>query len=240
MKKTSIVVLILVLLIVPMLSLHSCEKEEVITTVGVVEYVKSGNIHSIYLRPLDHDKNSIWIPINVSEDTETISTFNKDLSKMPELSVGSIIEVTYKISEPNDKLLFGYNAISVKSSSKTAMTDSQETPLRLTEGYHYTNDALGGTNSGTVVHVARIETPASGYLIYLEDALVANGKLAVYFIDDEAAQHDKRTVFLDNEIKNKIQKFETGYKITVVGSTQQPFGAIDIESVLYVSMYNSY
>lgn len=239
MKKINSIVLALVLLILSIMSLCSCEKKELITTVGVVEYVKSRENHYVYLRPFEQGDNGVWIPIIVNKKTETTSTFNTDLKNMPELAIGSVVEVVYNVAAPKDLPSFGYEAVSMHSVDKPEMSGKQKSPLHLAEGYSHPDGEIGPVDFGTVVHVSKIETPINGYLIYLEDAKYDDGqRLTMYFLDGEVIERDSSITFKSEEIKGLIESFETGYKIAVFGMKQYPFENLNAKSVLYVDVYD--
>ena len=257
MRKIISILLILALLFISMFSLGSCEKKEIMTTVGVIEYVKTYWYHCVYIRPMDQDDNGIWIPIKVTKKTKTDSPFNIDTSSMPELAVGSVVEVVYDATLPKTEIwvqikniiynrkttdipLDSYNAISVKLASSTEKVEKQKTPLKLTEGYEYAPEANeGDCDKGTVVHVAKIDDPISGYLIYLDDnTFDYNCVLTVYFIDSEAFEDENSRMFMTEEIKRRIESFEIGYKIKVWQSATSPFKQVGIHSAQSVDIYD--
>ena len=230
MKKVSSIILVMVLLILPIMSFSSCEKEEIITTVGTIEYVKSKNdSRYIYIRPLEQSENALWIPIRVSASIG-------EESGGAELSVGSVVKVVYNITKDENMPMFAYNAVSIGSADVALENKS---PLRLTKGYNYANIANEGTRDfGEIVHVAKIDSPINGYLIYLDNTRVHNDGLTVYFIDGGAIEHNANAVFPNTEIRGRIESFETGYKIAVYGLDQYPFSNLTVQSVGYVTMYN--
>ena len=243
MKKVSSIILVMVLLILPIMSFSSCEKEELMTIVGEIKYVKTCNEHCLYIKPIDQSDDGIWIPIIVSRETQTKSSFSTNLSDMPELAVGTIVEVIYNASLPkaNDAYVHKFNAKSLKVVDDAYTAEKQSLPFKLTNGYEYTmHKTVGKRDFGMVLHVARITEPANGYIIYLEDNRMDNNQvLTMYWLDEDALYRtDSERISITDELRDRITSGETGYVIAICGLEHYPFDSIDIQSVLGVSYYD--
>ena len=241
MKKTSILVLILVLLLVPMLSLYSCDESKYQrTVVGEVEFVCSGfDYHSVYVKPIDQENLGIWIPLKVSEKTQTVSKFSIEPEEMPELAVGTVVEVKYSIKAPrkNEGLLSEYEAISVKMFDNSFVVENQYVPFKLTDGYEHSWIANTGTrDKGTVAYVAKLDAPISGYIIYLTDRFVKDS-MKMYWLDEEALGRDGG-ISIPAELQEMIEAGQTGYEVAIYGLKSYPFENLDMESVLSVDFYD--
>lgn len=243
MKKNIALIICCVLTILPILSLVSCENEELMTIVGEIKYVKTRNEHCLYIKPIDQSDDGIWVPIVVSKETQTKSSFSTNLSDMPELAVGTIVEVIYNAGLPkaDDAYIQKFFAKSLKPVDNAHTVEKQSLPFKLIDGYEYTIlKAVGRRDFGTIIHVAKIVEPAKGYIIYLED----NGKnnhtaLTMYWLDEDAMNNDDSSgISINDDLKEKIIAGETGYVIAIAGLKHYPFEKIDIQSVLGVSYYD--
>lgn len=243
MKKVSsiILVLIFVILLVPILSLYSCDESKYHhTVVGEVEFVCSWfDYHTVYVRPMDQEDHGIWIPLKVSGETHTVSEFSIDLKEMPELAVGTVVEVKYSIKSPREKdaLLSEYEAVSVKVFDNSFVVENQYVPFKLTDGYEYSWSANTGTrDKGTVAHIAKLDAPISGYIIYLKDRFV-NDSIKMYWLDEEALGRDGG-ISIPAELQEKIEAGQTGYEVAIYGLKSYPFEDFNMESVLSVDFYD--
>ena len=239
-KRISLL-LIFVILLVPMLSLYSCDESKYHhTVVGEVEFVCSGfDYHIVYVRPIDQEDHGIWIPLKVSGETQTISEFSIDLKEMPELAVGTAVEVKYSIKAPREKdaLLSEYEAVSVKVFDNSFVVENQYVPFKLTDGYEYSWSANTGTrDKGTVVHIAKLDAPISGYIIYLTGRFV-NDSIKMYWLDEEALGRDGG-ISIPAELQEKIEARQTGYEVAIHGLKSYPFEGFNMESVLSIDFYD--
>ena len=243
MKKVSSIILVMVLLILPILSFSSCEKEELMTIVGEIKYVKTLNEHCLYIKPIDQSDDGVWVPIIVSKETQTKSSFSKNLSDMPELAVGTIVEVVYNASLPkaDSAYIHKFNAKSLKIVDDAYTVEKQSLPFKLTDGYEYKmHKTVGRRDFGTVLHVAKITEPANGYIIYLEDNRMDNNQaLTMYWLDGNALYRtDSERISITDELRDRITSGKTGYVIAICGLEHYPFDSIDIQSILGVSYYD--
>ena len=224
MKKTNILVLILVLLLVPMLSLYSCDKEVVAKDgefYGTVAYVSAHKQSSdtprsfVYLAPLG-DESGIWVPFVVDG--------NADI-----LTVGNKLKITYSGTALDGTMRRdGFVAESVELTEATKVT-GQKNPLAISESYVFNRaESVLTQDFGTVVHVARIESGARGYFVYLSDADYNVGNLVCYWIDDNA--------IVPEDVASKLSSGESGYVLEVMGVANSPYESIDIDAAVSVSL----
>lgn len=241
MKKLLSLFTALVLLIISMLGLVSCNNTEKMTVVGEISYIKSLNSHCVYIRPLEQGSNGVWIPVEITENTSTPSDFSNVASDMPELAIGTIVEVVYNVSEEKNESAksSAYKAISLKVVSDADMHSKQDSPLKLSKGYEYTTDANDGNRDfGTVVHVAKLEAPISGYLIYLDNNRTSdNQTLTIYWVDEKLLKEDGLH-HIGDEVKALIESGATGYEIAVLGLSLYPFEKMNIQSITYIDFYD--
>lgn len=237
MKKTSVLVLILVLLLVPMLSLYSCNNNEgTATVIGEVAYVKdtadhplsSNNYYYVYVIP--YGEKDSWVLFNISRETSTESEFSLDITQMPELAIGNMVEIVYDTVPRKDELQkTSYHAVSIKK-HEGSVDKSYSIPLVLRENYDFkSNDGGVFEDYGKVVHITRVNQPIGGYLIYLEESDESAYTLGCFWVEDG------KTI-VTPEIMEKIKAGEVGYYIYVKTlSNTNPFTAND--AVALMSIY---
>ena len=236
MKKTSILVLILVLLLVPMLSLFSCDESRYYQTlVGEIAYVKTDAQHTVYIVPHGHEDGGLWIPMIVTSETETASEFNEDISKMAELAIGNTVEVVYSTkNSKNNHILVGDNKlISLKVIESAVGVEKQKIEFKLNTRYEYTHEAkIARKDWGTVVHVAKISEPTGGYFIYVDKNRYEDyDSLTIYWIDEDAMHEKNGGVLINEEMISLIESRASGYFVEITGYELYRFDDVSIQSV---------
>lgn len=241
MKKANVLTLIFVLLIMPVLSLSSCDNERYYrSVVGEVAYVKTFEHHCVYIRPLDQGQDGIWIPVKVSEKTDSVSEYNDNAANMPELAIGSIVEVVYSVKTPRgSNMLSEYEAISIKSFDNSRTIENQDLPFTPAKNYEYSWDAPNGTRDiGTVVHVAKINAPLCGYILYVDGGAGTYQNVRAYWLDEGALERDGGISITSPELLSMIKSGQTGYDVAIFGLESYPFDSFNMQSVLGVSFYD--
>lgn len=238
MKKTSISVLILVLLLVPMLSLYSCDVGAK-TIIGEVKYVEwyitrePGtdkyyiSIESFYILPYGQDENARWEYFIVRTNTEAIYSADATyLDVMPEIAVGNLVEVEYRVPLTNSFLRL---PLSIKIADTSKEIPKQENiPLKLNKDFSYTNTS---EKKGTVLRVVKVEDPLSGYLVYFDGTEPYGSGLQCYWVGNVEIG------VISEEFFERLEAGEVGYTIEFdVVSNQHPFENYSAEAILNVSI----
>lgn len=241
MKKAISIFLTVVLLSLSIISFNACNStKHQKTIIGEITYVKSFYSHCIYVKPLGcEDEGEVWVPISVSDKTATLSGFSENIADMPELAIGSIVEIVYSTKDPRGKhvLFSSYEAISIRTYESTEAPQKQELPFIATENYYYGKDATSGNREiGTVVHIAKLHTPLNGYIIYLEGDY--SQSLITYWIDEDALHKETGGITASDEVKNLLESFATGYKVKITGLGSYPFGKFNMQPIDAISLYN--
>lgn len=239
MKKRCALFLIAVLLLIPVLSFTSCEKEdETFTFVGTIANVQRlGNYHILYVSPIGEIEKLPWIMFKIGYSTEMDSEFSVDLSKMPELAIGNTVELVYK--EYTKQSTYGsstyvtYDTVSIKSIDLTSVTDEKllESPLKLSENYNFDTrlQTYWIKGRGKVLHIAKLDGERKGYLIYVVDFVGTFSPYMCFWVDDNAEIKD--------EMLARLESGETGYTIQIsacAGPTFTPFEYLDIYACISV------
>lgn len=192
----------------------------------------------VYIKPLGKTENDDWILFTVDKDTETESQKNSDISKMPELSVGTVVEIVHNadIEKPGKKsaaLVYGYFAESIKAyKGDTASLEGQEIPLKLNKKYSFDNvdEKLFEVYGGEIVGIVKVKAPISGYIIYVhhDTGFTPQYILGKYWVDDKT--------IMDDELRAMIKSGVTGAKI-LEGSTKSVLNPFTGENEDVVAIY---
>ena len=200
MKKTNILVLILVLLLVPMLSLYSCDVGAK-TIIGEVMYVKvnpyelrddvSINVlnYHLYLKPAGQSADAEWIDFNVDIDTTMESDFCKNIEDMPELAIGATVEITFN-AKPKRKPGSYSASYHVKNIRTVNINDGEEINnpefdlVYFNNHKTYFNGDFYSPEGLEVVHVAKADCPEGGYIVYI-DLHESENSLECYWIGSD-------------------------------------------------------
>lgn len=238
MKKSKVLILMLALI----LAFSSCDKwtldddgdldinggepEKVVVVndgelYGTIEYVSECSKgldtprYFVYVAPLG-DESDVWIPFIVDGSTEI-------------LKVGNTVKITYFGTDLDGTMRRdGFVAESISLTDATR-AEGNKNPLAIGSDYVLDRaEAVMTTDFGTVVHVARVETGASGYLVYLDGAYYDIGNLVCYWVDDNA-------IFTE-EALDHLSKGMTGYQLKISGVANSPYENIDIEAAVSVSI----
>lgn len=213
------------------------------TTIGKVVYVFTyyhnecdsfedrAFIYYLYIKPLGNAENQDWILLTVTNETNTESEKNTDVSKMPELKIGAIVEVVRNvdIDKPNCQQSFylcGFFAESIKVvDNYNDNMESEAVPLVANPKYEYGLDLLSDIKSGTLIGIIPINAPIKGYIIYIDpDGEELVKKLWV----------DENTL-LYGDMESIIKAGTTGIKVFATPTDSTPFeGANDNVHTLHL------
>lgn len=244
MKKISLLVLIFVLSVIPVISLYSCDETSHLHTIaGEIVYIKSNDHHAVYIAPYGGEDSNLWIPMMITPETETPSEFNKDPNKMPELSIGNIVEIVYnaKGTKANHILVGGSQVISLKVKSSAEGLEMQDFDLKLRRGYEYSRlEEIGTRDYGTVVHIAKIEKPDNGYFIYVDNNKYDEyDQLTVYWLDEDSMYMPTGGALIDDKTIALIESGETGFYAEITGFELYRFKDVGIQTIHVFAMIES-
>ena len=226
-KKIVIALLVIALLLgmavyIPTQTLH--------TVVGEVMYVSRNSYtggynpkheeYYVYIKPIGKTENEDWIFFNVDYETKMDSTFSSNIEDMPELAVGNKVEITFKRFEgTNGTYYTSYKAKSIHIAPLSAI-ESVENPdfdLKFNKNYLSNWNGQMADREGTVVHVAKVNAPEEGYIVYLD---IDWFSLKRFWIDSNT--------IMDEDTLRKLETGETGYKVKIQGKDAYPFYNRDI------------
>lgn len=253
MKKVVRAIVAICLIVVLFSELGSCmynmfgpKDDDIVSTVGEVISVMpqwfecAGNekyekwvSYRVYLRPVGRGNNEELILFTVNCDTEMESEFGTDRSKIPELQVGSVVEIThtYKMLRSGDRLpqdeksnyVRGYEAFSMKLYE--GEYKGRQTVLQKSEGFwwgqelNYTPGYYGSPDEFTVAYVAKVTYPMRGYLVY---GYREYGSFRV-----EEAIWIGAGVFLNSKTRRALESDAAGYTLWINTEYVRPFKNLD-------------
>lgn len=242
MKKISVLLLALIMLILPIMSLNSCDTGEK-TMIGEVKYVdwavvsEPGTdkyyivIEDFSILPYGQDENARWEYFNVRFVSDPIYSADATyLDVKPELAIGNIVEVEYKTTTVNS---FWRNLVSVKLADTSAEIPKQENiALKLNRDFSYTKPNGGLTErEGTVLRVVKIEAPLSGYLVYFDGTTPYASGLQCHWVGNVEIGVTSAEVF------EKLEAGEVGYTVAFDEvSGQNPFSNYLASAILNVKI----
>lgn len=240
MKKTSVLLLILIMLLLPIMSLASCDVGKKMI-IGEVKYVdwdiinEPGTdkyyivIEDFSILPYGQDENARWEYFNVKYVSDPIYSVDATyLDVKPELAIGNIVEVEYKTTTVNS---FWRNVVSVKLTDTSVEIPKQENiALKLNRDFSYTNPNGGLTErEGIVIYVVKIEAPLSGYLVYFDGTTPYASGLQCHWIGNVEIGVTSAEVF------EKLEAGEVGYAVAFDEvSGQNPFSNYLASAILNV------
>lgn len=232
------------------LALQPDDMDVVTTTAEIVfsnvawEQPEEWGSYWIYVRPVGKGNNEELLLFTVGTFTETESPFSTDPTKMPELAVGQIVEIThtYKMLSSSDReygdergyYVHGYEALSIKRT--TVPYNGRQTILRKTEGWRLNflehNSKVGDVV--TVYYVAKITYPMSGYIIYGDNNRFPESPIRLfdcYFVRSE--------MFMSRDMREKLESREVGYNVVIADCwypTPSAFENLDANIVNYIEL----
>ena len=196
-RKLSTTDLIIIILIISIIILgikevyEKIQYEKTATVVGEIVYSQSLGKDVLW----DRETQKFYIqilPLGQEDGTLYLYTFTKNstgegefsiwLDEMPELQVGNIVEIEYRIQDV--KYLDGKEIISIKRIEPTEDM-SFNMPLVPNENYFLNIKTAGMLKLGNVYHLSRVEE-MRGYMLYLEYG--DRSPLSAYWIDDEVIE----------------------------------------------------
>lgn len=236
MKKISLLVLIFVLATIPSVSLYSCDNTRHLhTIVGEIVYVKSHRHHAVYISPYGQEDVKLWVPMMITPETETVSEFNEDVSKMPELAVGNLVEIVYdtKNTKANHILVGGSKTVSLKIVSPEEGYEKVAFDMKLRHDYEYSRLVdFGVFDLGTVVHIAKIEEPDNGYFVYVENNKYDEySKLTVYWLDEDSMYMSEGGVLMDDKTIELVKSGKSGFYAEITSFDLYRFENVGIQTI---------
>ena len=199
MKRFIRVLVAIVLVAILLSELGSCafnmfgpQDDDVISTVGEVVSVEPqwlGYLNDeehqrwacyyIYVRPVGKGNNEELLLFTANCDTEMVSEFGADRSKIPELQVGAVVEITheYKMERYNNRhpddvkrhYVKGYEALSLNlyegefQRRQRVLQKNEDYPFFTVLGTSRYEEDTPGIN---VSYSAKITYPMPGYIVY--------------------------------------------------------------------------
>ena len=235
-QRTKIIAIILAIALIIAIAFISIEifRTRSTTTVGEVVYVNyffsdesepfedRVFAYDVYIKPLGNAENQDWIHLLIDENTITQSKKNTDISQMPELAIGAIVEVVRnaEINKPKNNssapLFSAFYAESIKLVENYS-DEIDSTAVSLVKNKKYEPNLIEGApmTDGTLVGVIPVNQPIQGYIVYVRTD--ETNKLQKFWID-ESTRLD-----FDNEIKSTIEAGITGVRVSVTPTTATPF-----------------
>lgn len=216
MKKTIIVILVLALLLLPIVGfiIGYDMVEGTDTVVGEVMYSNSnlfdvcsgGHNHYLFLRPMGVSGGEDWILFHIAKDTTDCETgFSDDITEMPELAIGVMVEIRYKKNELKTSGSTGYETLSIKRIDKDNIKNIKNPTFSLRWSNEQDKAPITSRQiKGTVIHVAKIDSPKNGYIFYVYYDLGATDR---YWFDEESNIYD--------DIYPLIESGEIGYTVEI-------------------------
>lgn len=216
MKKIIAILLTVAITATLGLSLISCEKEVTDTFFGEVAHVRDTSFaresienHSyyVYVKPYGQKENIDWFLFLVNFDSETESKYNTDVTKMPELNIGTIVLITYNTECKEDtNNVICYYAKSIKTTTASSPKENKIS-LVINDSYDE-SDCRMLDYCGILKHVTRVYEPEAGYLIYLESEDYTGHVLECFWIEDGSTVKSP-------EIVEKLNSGEIGYRLHI-------------------------
>ena len=239
MKRSFAIMITLLLLVTNVTFITSCDKtpEEMYETtltgevMHVFEHPAPDRLsldtlpYRVYVEPIGLTDNSEWILFTINSSTEMESEFSFNLEDMPEIAVGSKVEITFNyrpIYKPGS-----HGASYFAKSVKPAAVDSTETSINsnLELVFHkdhksYYNDGVISLD-GTVVYVAKANFSEGGYIVYVDSVRTSfSSRFDRFWFSKEVAEEEGLVELLESG--------QVGYKANVFGLDTYPFYNRDI------------
>ena len=184
--------------------------------------------YNIYVVPLGAE-HRVLETFTLIHTSEAESGFSMDISEMPELEVGSIVEIEYRIGKIKWKRLAGQEILKIKKIDPPESVDNPEFPLIYNEDFVIDRPVVGVFTMGDMLYSERIEE-YGGYLFYLEHG----SGVSAYWIYDEDLEK------LDELPRTTIETGEAGIEVHPFYSSKQegtPFVGRNITAVYNVKAY---
>lgn len=244
MKKRLSLALSFVLLLGIILSLNSCETfKTTATLIGEIKHVRCHGVtadpelqeYYIYVQPYGREDNAHWEYFTVSCKTDTESEYSPNLSEMPELAVGNVVEIEYYKNRGKNSIEKNrYGVAAINSIDNTENIEAQDNiELKLNKKFSYTKPDGGIWEvKGTVLYVAKVEAPLSGYFVYFDGTTPFVSSFQCYWVGINA-----ETGATPNEVFERLEAGEVGYTIEFdVVSNQHPFENYSAEAIFNISI----
>ena len=261
MKKFFRIIVAIVLVAVLLGEIGSCavsvfepEDTDVVSTVGEVvcvgsEWFETAKLEKyekwasyyVRLRVVGKGNGGEILEFTVNCDTEMDSEFSEDRSKIPELQVGALVEIThpYKMMHyadyhPDDQRISyvrGYEALSLKLYE--GEYNGRWRGLQKNNDYWWGKDffdnLVGTTSPITVNHVAKITYPMRGYLVYGTEVGTSFSIDRVLWIGPE--------VCLDGGTRRALNSGATGYTLWAnIEHFNEPFDNLDAHQCVFATV----
>lgn len=245
MKKTYILILTLIVSLLPIMSLYSCESFESITkstVVGEVMYVKASTYslqedsditflnYRLYIKPLGQSDDTEWIVFKLNKNSIMESTFSKNLEDMPELSIGETVKITFDI-KPERTIGGNGKSYHIKSIKIADDDDAKINNPEFNLIYFKNHQSYFGSEryitEGEVIHVANANCPEGGYIVYI-DFYEGESFLRRFWVNSETA--------LDPMAEDLLMDGLIGHTVKINNFEAFPFYNRDIRSCFAMSV----
>ena len=228
MKKIILITLVLIIMCITPLIIYyfsSLTKIEHKTIIGEVVSTHNNN-YVVYIKPIGDEGTKHLLEIKLIDSTtfESGVTLNS-LGEIPELAVGTIIEVTYNVQErKNASQKITANNIKISSQS----TSKKWPELTANKDYSWNPEKFDGRTQGEVAYVVKLTEPIEGYIIYVKHS--GDARWDKCFVE-------KNNKFLDDVLINLLEQRTTAYSINIKNLSVYPFENSDIQGVFSIDSY---
>lgn len=256
MKKFLRIAVAIYLVVILLLEVGSCaysilgpQDEDEVSMVGEIYSVSDAwwdvaedgnydprNCYYIKVRPVGWGNNQELLNFTVNCDTEMESEFGPDLSRIPELKVGAIVEIThtYKMFgygdwHPDDLrnyYVYGYEAFSIrlyegeyKGYQVVLQKNRAFSPLSIAPSW-ITSYNVASDN--VVSYVAKVNYPLRGYIVYIE------GDRFPYWLGEG--------LIIDPATKRALDSGAVGYSVKIADGHNHPFNNLKAIQCEYIQI----
>lgn len=168
------------------------------TFVGEIGYIEVQeetryDYYHIYLKPTFDDSREDWVKFKVFGVLDKARVY-----------VGKTVEITY-----NKTIANAGNVYEVTSMIEATQTSSTTEPLlpKFNEGYENETVMRAFNCTGTLLHSARVESPAPGYFIYILND--TTNQVQQFWVDEREA------TWIYDGIDQKLANGETDYFVNI-------------------------
>jgi hypothetical protein len=184
--------------------------------------------YDVYIVPLGA-KHRVLEVFTLIHTSEIDSGFSIHMEDMPELTVGNIVELEYRLGKVQWKRLKGQEIIKIKQVDAPEAVDNPEFPLIYNEEFVLDSALVGAFFPSKLLYSERIDE-YGGYLFYMESI----NNINAWWISDEVLE------CVDETARSAIENSETGIEMHTYYSPDQegsPFVDRDITAVYNLKAY---
>lgn len=183
--------------------------------------------YDVYIVPLGA-KHRVLEVFTLIHTSETDSGFSIHIEDMPELTVGNIVELEYRLGKLLQwRHLKGQEIIRINQVDAPEVVDNPEFPLIYNEEFVLDSAMTGFADMGNLLYSERIDE-YDGYIFYVEKSY----SISAWWISDEVLE------YVDETARSAIENSEAGVEMQPVYSPDQevhPFVGRNI-----MAIYNLY